>query len=74
MVNEFVLLWLHDADSWSVIMATGMTSDVSGTAGAALSFALRKLGASEAEFDLVEETSNYYRYARDPNRGVLCRS
>lgn len=70
-VNEFVLLWLEERQRWYVIggnndpYAFGVHSDGTGrSVGEALSLAINQYGGGEADWYLVSENGECYRYRR----------
>jgi hypothetical protein len=63
--DEFVCIWFETPQLWVVIGGGGrMIERRSGTIGDAVSAGLNYFRASEADFEIAEQTGTFYRYIR----------
>lgn len=86
--QEFCLCWFEESQQWVVIFPSGKTiANKFGSMGYAEAAALECLGLGQADFDVVEGHSDFYRYERcvavsdgcrldresPPTEDVMCR-
>jgi hypothetical protein len=66
MIDEFVCIWFETNQRWVVLFPNGETINEKFDAiGYAVNSALARINASEADFECVEDTGEFYRYVRD---------
>jgi hypothetical protein len=64
--GDLFVMWLQGRQSWFVIDSLGtILSTDKGSVGAAVGEAMDKLGCGEADYDVVVDQGDFYRYELD---------
>lgn len=64
-VEEFAVIWFESIQAWTVLLPNHLVLHNNfGAVGYAVGAALDYLGRGEAEFDCVEDSGEFYRFAK----------